>query len=40
VRAVTESGRHAWVAALAAALALLAFVALLMWFRSERSVTR
>jgi len=40
VRAVTESGRHAWVAALAAALALLAFVALLMWFRSERSVPR
>jgi len=40
VRAVTESGRHAWVAALAAALALLAFVALLLWFRTERTLAR
>jgi len=36
VRAVTESGRHAIVAAVAAALAVAAFVALLQSFRAER----
>jgi len=39
-RAITESGRHAWVAAMAAAVALLAFVALLLWFRGERPAAR
>jgi len=37
VRALSESGRHAWVAGTACALAALAFVALMMWFRSEAS---
>lgn len=37
VRALTESGRHALVAAAAAALATLAFAALLGWFRAERT---
>jgi uncharacterized membrane protein len=37
VRAATEHGRHALVAGLAAVLALVAFVALLAWFRTERS---
>jgi uncharacterized membrane protein len=36
VRALTEHGRHAMVAALAAVLAAVAFVALLAWFRAER----
>jgi uncharacterized membrane protein len=36
VRATTEGGRHALVAALAAALAITTFIALLAWFRSER----
>ena len=36
VRAATEHGRHALVAALAAALAVTAFAALLAWFRAER----
>ncbi len=35
-RALSESGRHAIVAALAAAIAAATFVALLMWFRAER----
>jgi uncharacterized membrane protein len=39
VRAVTEHGRHALVAALAAVLAATAFVALLAWFRAERRLT-
>ena len=37
VRAVTEHGRHALVAALAAAIAIVTFVALLAWFRAERA---
>ena len=37
VRALTEPGRNAVVAALAAALAAAALVAGLAWFRSERS---
>lgn len=37
VRAVTEHGRHALVAALAASIALVTFAALLAWFRAERS---
>ena len=36
-RAVGESGRHALVAAMAAAIAAAAFVALLAWFRAERA---
>lgn len=36
VRALTESGRHAVVAALAATLALVTFFALLAWFRAEK----
>jgi uncharacterized membrane protein len=36
-RAASESGRHAVVAAMAAALAAAAFVALLAWFRAERT---
>ncbi len=36
VRALTESGRHAMVAAMAAALAVVTFVAVLAWFRAER----
>ena len=36
-RAVSESGRHALVAAMAAAIAAAAFVALLAWFRAERA---
>ena len=36
VRAATEHGRHALVAGLAAALAVVTFVALLAWFRAER----
>jgi uncharacterized membrane protein len=36
-RAASESGRHGLVAAMAAALAAVAFVALLMWFRAERA---
>ena len=35
VRAVGESGRHAFVAAVACAIAALGFVALLGWFRDE-----
>jgi hypothetical protein len=35
VRAMTESGRHAYVAAVAAALALAALAALLLSFRVE-----
>ncbi|MEO5766057.1 MAG: DUF2069 domain-containing protein [Casimicrobiaceae bacterium] len=37
VRAVTEHGRHALVAALAATLAVATFIALLAWFRAERA---
>lgn len=36
VRALTESGRHAVVAALAATLAAITFFALLAWFRAEK----
>ena len=36
-RAASESGRHAVVAAMAAAIAAAAFVALLAWFRAERA---
>jgi uncharacterized membrane protein len=36
VRAVSEAGRHAMAAALAAALAALAFVSLLGWVRARR----
>lgn len=36
VRALTETGRHGWVAAMAAAIALAVFVATLAWFRAER----
>lgn len=36
VRALTESGRHAMVAAMAAALAVVTFVAVLAWFRAEK----
>jgi uncharacterized membrane protein len=36
-RAASESGRHAAVAAMAAAFAVTAFVALLAWFRAERA---
>ncbi len=36
VRALTESGRHAVVAALAATLAGITFFAVLVWFRAER----
>ncbi|MEP7328305.1 MAG: DUF2069 domain-containing protein [Betaproteobacteria bacterium] len=36
VRGLTESGRHSMVAAMAATLALLTFVALLAWFRAEK----
>ncbi|MCC7325431.1 MAG: DUF2069 domain-containing protein [Burkholderiales bacterium] len=36
VRALTEPGRQAMVAAMAAALAVLCFVAVLAWFRAER----
>jgi len=36
-RAASESGRHALVAAMAAAFAAVAFVALLAWFRAERA---
>jgi uncharacterized membrane protein len=38
-RAWSESGRHALVAALAAAIAAATFVALLGWFRAERGRT-
>ena len=34
-RALSESGRHAWVAGAACTLAAVTFVALLMWFRTE-----
>jgi len=36
-RAASESGRHAAVAAMAAAVATATFVALLAWFRAERT---
>ena len=36
VRAATEHGRHALVAALAASIAIVTFIALLAWFRAER----
>lgn len=36
VRALTETGRHGAVAAMAAALAAITFVAVLAWFRGER----
>ena len=36
-RALTETGRHGAVAATAAALAAITFVAVLAWFRVERS---
>jgi uncharacterized membrane protein len=35
-RAWSESGRHAVVAGMTAAIAVATFVALLMWFRAER----
>lgn len=37
VRALTEPGRHAIVAALAACLALVLLMAVLAWFRAQRS---
>ena len=37
VRAATEHGRHALVAALAASIAIVTFIALLTWFRAERA---
>jgi uncharacterized membrane protein len=37
-RALSESGRHAVVAALVTAVAAATFVALLAWFRAERSL--
>jgi uncharacterized membrane protein len=40
VRAMTESGRHAIVAALAALIALVTFVAVLAWLRGERQPLR
>lgn len=40
VRALTESGRHAIVAALAAVLALAAFAAAMAWFRAEKRARR
>lgn len=36
VRALTEPGRHALVAAMAALLACATFASVLMWFRAER----
>jgi uncharacterized membrane protein len=36
VRALTESGRHGAVAAMATALAAITFVAVLAWFRAEK----
>lgn len=36
VRALTETGRHGTVAAMAAALAAITFVAVLAWFRAEK----
>jgi uncharacterized membrane protein len=39
-RAASESGRHAAVAAMAAAVAAATFVALLAWFRAERTPER
>jgi uncharacterized membrane protein len=36
-RALSESGRHAMVAAMAAAIAAGTFIALLVWFRAERA---
>jgi len=36
VRAMTESGRHAYVAAVATALALATLVAILLSFRAEK----
>jgi uncharacterized membrane protein len=36
VRALTETGRHSAVAAMAALLAAIAFLALLAWFRAEK----
>jgi len=37
VRALTETGRHGAVAAMAAAVAATTFVAVLVWFRPEKS---
>jgi uncharacterized membrane protein len=37
VRALTETGRHGAVAAMATALAAITFVAVLAWFRLEKS---
>jgi uncharacterized membrane protein len=37
VRALTETGRHGAVAATAAVLAAITFVAVLAWFRAEKS---
>ena len=37
VRALTETGRHGAVAAMAAAVAATTFVAVLAWFRAEKS---
>ena len=37
VRALTETGRHGAVAGMAAALAAITFVAVLAWFRAERT---
>ena len=39
-RALSETGRHALVAAMASAIAAATFVALLAWFRAERAHAR
>jgi uncharacterized membrane protein len=39
-RALSESGRHSFVAAVAAALVALAFVLQLLWFRAERRAAK
>lgn len=39
-RALSETGRHAVVAAMAAVIAAATFVALLAWFRAERAAAR
>ncbi|MEO8755981.1 MAG: DUF2069 domain-containing protein [Casimicrobiaceae bacterium] len=36
VRAITETGRHGLVAAMAAAISVVTFVAVLAWFRAEK----
>ena len=39
-RALTEHGRHALVASVATVVAITAFIAVLAWFRSERTAQR